>query len=106
MVGQVAHRTGDTPLSQAVESALAEGRDRPLDGGPSQVGDGRGRLPGEPTVEHPQDEHLAADMGGGVGVTLGADDRFLGVGECDREPGHDDDFAWGCPGTAHVESLR
>jgi hypothetical protein len=83
VVGQVAHRPDDAPPPQSVQAALAVGGHVPLDGGPTESGD-LGRLgPGDAAVEQPKDEHLAADVGVGVGIPLRVDDRLLGIREGD-----------------------
>jgi hypothetical protein len=39
-------------------------------------------------VEQPEDEHLAADVGVGMGIPLRVDDRLLGIRERDPKPSH------------------
>jgi hypothetical protein len=88
VAGQVGHRAGDLPPPQAVPSTIPVGRDVPLDGGPPESGD-LGRFgPREATMEQPQGEHLAADVGLGVALPLGVDDGPLGVREGDPKPCH------------------
>ncbi len=86
--GQVADGADDVPAPQPIEAAVAEGGDVTLDGGAAQSGDLGGLLTGQPAVQQPQDEHLAADMLAGVGVTLGVDDGPLLFGQLDAKPPH------------------
>jgi hypothetical protein len=52
------------------------GGDIALNGGSPEAGDGRRLPPPEPTMEQPQDQHLAADVGLRVRLPL-SDHHFL-----------------------------
>ena len=60
---QVADGAGHVPLTESVQAAVPIGGDIALHGGSPEAGDGRRLRPGESTMEQPQDQHLAADMG-------------------------------------------
>ena len=74
--------------TKVVQPALAVGGHVPLGGRPPEARDFGGLGSGDAAMEEPQDEHLAADVGLGVGIPLGIDDRLLGVREGDPEPRH------------------
>jgi hypothetical protein len=75
-------------LPQAVQPAVAVGRDRPLDGCPAELGDLGGFGPGDATVEQSEDEHLAADAGVGVSISFRVGDRLVRRRERDPMPSH------------------
>ena len=78
---QITDRAGDPPTSQPIQAALADGSDVALDSGSAKSGDLGRLLTGEPAVQQPQDEHLAADVFVRVRVALGVDERLLFLGQ-------------------------
>ena len=87
-LSQGGHGPGAIPSSQPVQSALLVRGHVPLDGGPTQVRDLARLGSGEATVKQPEDQHLAANVGLGVGISLGVDDDLLGIREGDPKPCH------------------
>jgi Reverse transcriptase (RNA-dependent DNA polymerase) len=88
MSGPVTDRARDAPLSQAVQAAVTKGGDVALDGGAAQASDRGGLLAGQPAVQQPEHEHLAADVLLGVGVALGSDDLLLFLSQLNPKPSH------------------
>lgn len=88
VAGQFADGPDDVPRPQAVEAAGAVGFEVAADGGPADAGDRAGLGLGDPRVDRPEDEHLAADVHIRMRVTLGGDDRKFGIRQANRRACH------------------
>ena len=86
--GQFAHRALDVPLPQAVQAPVAECGEVALDGGSSDPGDLGRFLARQSAVQQPEDQHLFADSGVGMGGPLLIDDPLLLFGQLHAEPSH------------------
>lgn len=88
VVGQFADGPDDVPFAQGVEAAGAVGFEVAADGGPADAGDLPGLGLGDPGVDRPEDEHLAADVDVRMRVSLGGDDGAFEIREANRRACH------------------
>jgi len=86
--GEVTDRTGASPASQSFQPVVTVGGHISLNGRPADANDLGGLLPGNVTMQKPQNEHLSADVVVRVVVSLGVHNLLLVVRQSDPQPGH------------------
>ena len=88
VAGQRADRPDDAPMPQAIEAALAVGGEVAFNGGPSKTSDLACLQMGQPRMDRPEDQHLAADVQIRMRVPFGGDGCLFGFRKLNRDACH------------------